>query len=73
MDMDKGCSEVNVVKVSNSISVVALAIEAVEGSPQPNPLDLDFRGIGDLPIDLDIPEEQPCRRSGKAPDEGGCR
>jgi hypothetical protein len=48
-------------------SVVALAIEAVEGNPHPNPLDQDMRGIGESPCDLDLPGEQPCRGNGKAP------
>jgi hypothetical protein len=45
--------------------VLEMAIEAVEWSPQPSPLDLDFRDVGESLCDLDLPVEQPCKRSGR--------
>jgi len=43
-----------------------LAVAAIlEGNP--NPMDDDMTGIGESDSDLDLPEEQPCRRSGTAP------
>jgi hypothetical protein len=51
----------------NNESIVALAIEAVEGTPQPNPLDMDMRGIGGSPCDLDLPVEQLPGRKGVVP------
>ncbi len=71
--MNKLTSEVKNLKASNGMSAVQMAIAAVERSPHPGPMDLDFREIGDFPTDLDLPAEQLCRRSGEAPNEGSCR
>jgi hypothetical protein len=52
---------------NRSQSAVEMAIAAVEDSPLPSPLDQDMRSIGESPCDLDLPAEQPCRRSGTVP------
>jgi hypothetical protein len=39
-----------------------IALEA-----NPNPLDADMKDIDPAPTSLDLPEEQPYRRSGKVP------
>jgi len=51
-------------------SAVEMAIAAVEDSPLPSPLDRDMWSIGESPCDLDLPAEQPCRRSGTVPIRG---
>jgi hypothetical protein len=65
--MDKLRSEVNNLKVSNTVSIVALAVAAVEECPQPDLLDMDMRNIGDSPVDLDLSVERPRRRHGIVP------
>ena len=65
--MNKSWLEVSNIKASGEVSVVELAIEAVEWNPLPNSLDMDMKGIGDSPSDLDLAEVRPLGRKSVVP------